>query len=409
VTCYDGTNWELSTIGNAPAAGGVTSVNTLTGAAVVEAATAGQMAVSGGASAALTGAVDMTYSTHTFATTTNGIFDWSAATGTAAFKVPQTTTNTTTAAGVIDFDTTNKNYHGYVNGADSMFLNSAAALTTNFVPKTVIASGNMLMANSLLSDTGTVLGYTGTGGITVGTPPTVTTPGTGFYAFGTEGTEPASVASGTSGFNMDSTSHCPIQYNNAVNVGCSTANNGVNTAGTSMTLNMSAATGATALQVPVIAGATAGADGVVDYDSTGKATHIRTDGADSLAIAQVCKTSQKSETTTADANVLTCAPAAVAGTYRISFVVSVSAATSGVIGWTATWTDSNGAAQTPVELELFQNATAAPALTFTTSVASNYHGSAMIDVNSAGTNIVVKWIGGGTTTAKVSAMVERVI
>src|ERR1700690_4208675 len=45
VTCYDGTNWELATIGNAPG-GAVSSVNTLTGAVVIEAATSGPMAVS---------------------------------------------------------------------------------------------------------------------------------------------------------------------------------------------------------------------------------------------------------------------------------------------------------------------------------------------------------------------------
>lgn len=68
--------------------GAVASVNTLTGAVVIEAATSGQMAVSGGSGAALTGAADMTYTTHTFATITTGIFDWSAATGTNSFKLP---------------------------------------------------------------------------------------------------------------------------------------------------------------------------------------------------------------------------------------------------------------------------------------------------------------------------------
>ena len=85
--CYDGTNWQLDTIGNAPG-GAVSSVNTLTGAVVIEAATAGQMAVSGGPGAALTGAADMTYSTHTFSTLTTGIFDWSAATSVASLKFP---------------------------------------------------------------------------------------------------------------------------------------------------------------------------------------------------------------------------------------------------------------------------------------------------------------------------------
>jgi hypothetical protein len=143
----------------------VTSVNTLTGAVVIEAATAGQVAISGGNAAALTGAADLTYATHTFSGISTTIFDLSAATGTAAFKVPTNTTNTATAAGVIDFDTTNKNYHGYVNGADSIFANFASAPTTNVIPKAVIASGNTLLANSLLTDTGTTATYTGTGGV----------------------------------------------------------------------------------------------------------------------------------------------------------------------------------------------------------------------------------------------------
>ena len=70
--------------------------------------------------------------------------------------------------------------------------------------------------------------FTPLGAIKTGTAPTVTTPGTGFYLFGTEGTEPASIASGATGFNMDSTSHCPIQWNNAVNVSCTAAWGAVN-------------------------------------------------------------------------------------------------------------------------------------------------------------------------------------
>jgi hypothetical protein len=61
------------------------------------------------------------------------------------------------------------------------------------------------------------------GSMKLGTAPTVTTVGSGFPIFGTEGTEPASIGSGTDGFVMDATSHCPIQWNNAVNVGCSAA------------------------------------------------------------------------------------------------------------------------------------------------------------------------------------------
>jgi hypothetical protein len=121
-----------------------------------------------------------------------------------------------------------------------------------------------------------------------------------------------------------------------------------------------------------------------------------------------CTTSQKSETG-ADATLLSCTPLSVAGTYRISLVMSFSAANTATIGWTATWTDSNGNAQTPTNLSLFQEGTAAPALTFTTSAAGNYYGSAIVDINNAGTAIVVKTTFSGTSmAAKVTAIIERI-
>lgn len=119
-------------------------------------------------------------------------------------------------------------------------------------------------------------------------------------------------------------------------------------------------------------------------------------------------TSQRNETTTADANVLTYTPPAVVGTYKVSVNISVSSATAGVIAWTLSWTDSNGAAQANIAMPLFQHGTAAPNTTFTTSVAGNYTGTSTIDVNNAAAAIVVKWVGGGVTAAKVSAVIERV-
>ena len=127
------------------------------------------------------------------------------------------------------------------------------------------------------------------------------------------------------------------------------------------------------------------------------------------SLATSAATLQKNETTTPDANVLTVTPAASAGTYRACVVISVSAATSGVISWTLSWTDSNGTAQSNIAQDLFQQGTAAPNTTFTTSAAGNYNGCSVIDVNNAAANIVVKWVGGGTTTAKMSATVERLI
>jgi hypothetical protein len=124
--------------------------------------------------------------------------------------------------------------------------------------------------------------------------------------------------------------------------------------------------------------------------------------------AGVGSTSQKSETG-ADANVLTVTPAAAAGSYRLRVVISVSAANAATIGWTATWTDSNGNAQTPTNLALKQSGVAAPALTFTTSAAGNYNASEDIDINNAGTNIVIKTTFSGTSVAyKITATIERV-
>jgi len=120
-------------------------------------------------------------------------------------------------------------------------------------------------------------------------------------------------------------------------------------------------------------------------------------------------TSQKAETGTADANVLTFTPPATVGTYRACVTVSVSSATAGVIGWTLSFTDSNGNAQSNIAQTLVQQGTAAPALTFTTSAAGNYQSCSTFDVNNAAANIVIKWVGGGTTAAKVSATVERII
>lgn len=120
-------------------------------------------------------------------------------------------------------------------------------------------------------------------------------------------------------------------------------------------------------------------------------------------------TSQKSESGSADGSVLAFTPAASAGMYRVCFDASVSAATSGVIAWTLSWTDSNGNAQSNVQMPLYQQGVAAPALSFTTSAAGNYNNCATIDVNNAAAAITVKWVGGGTTTAKVSATAERLI
>jgi hypothetical protein len=156
----------------------------------------------------------------------------------------------------------------------------------------------------------------------------------------------------------------------------------------------------------------AGASGGVSkfsIDNTGKVVQANGEATAGVGNPYIRGTTAQRAEVGADANVLTVAPAAAVGTYRITVVISVSAATAATIGWTATWTDSNGNAQAPTNLALIQSGAAAPALTFTTSAAGNYYGSAIVDVNNAGTNIVVKTTFAGTSVAyKVTATIERI-
>lgn len=118
-------------------------------------------------------------------------------------------------------------------------------------------------------------------------------------------------------------------------------------------------------------------------------------------------TSQKAETG-ADANVLTVTPAAAVGTYRVTISIAVSAASAATLGWTMTYTDSNGIAQAPTNCALNKIGTAAPALTFTAAANDNYFATQVIDINNAGTAIVVKTTFSGTSIAyKITATIER--
>jgi len=118
-------------------------------------------------------------------------------------------------------------------------------------------------------------------------------------------------------------------------------------------------------------------------------------------------TSQKSETG-ADTNVLTYTPPAVAGTYRIRVAISVSAANTATLGFTATWKDSNGHAQAPTNLALTKGGTAAPALTFSAAANDVYYADFQIEVDNSATAIVIKTTFSGTSIAyKISATIEQ--
>jgi hypothetical protein len=116
--------------------------------------------------------------------------------------------------------------------------------------------------------------------------------------------------------------------------------------------------------------------------------------------------SQKAETG-ADATLLSITPPATAGGYKAHIVMSVSAASAAVLGWTATYTDSNGNPQTPTNLALLQNGTATPALTFTiASGTSNLYGDFYFDINNAAAAITIKTTFTGTSVAyKASATI----
>jgi hypothetical protein len=182
---------------------------------------------------------------------------------------------------------------------------NASALTSNVIPK---GGGGQALALSSITDNGTTIAATEpistTGSLTAGsgcTPAGATA--TGGICF----TEAAATGwTPTAGFDYiraDSTAHSlECSFNGAAEILCESfaaLSGGTNTTaafiiGTgaslaftgSATLDMSADTSATAFKVPVGAGFTASANGVINYDSTAGNTHQRTAGADSLSVGE---------------------------------------------------------------------------------------------------------------------------
>ena len=151
------TNTALMTGAGSNASQTPSTTSTLSASGVLQVAAAGSVGSADTGSPAFTFAANKT--TFNSSTPASALFDLSGITNTAGFKVPSNATNTASAAGVIDFDVTNKNFHGYVNGADSIFVNFAPAtpLATNVIPKAAVSSGNTLITNSSISDNGTVV------------------------------------------------------------------------------------------------------------------------------------------------------------------------------------------------------------------------------------------------------------
>lgn len=397
---------------------------------------------------ASSGIANVVYNNAVNTFTTAGTLDISASTVANALKIPSAAGLTSNGTSSMAYETAAGNLHGPIAGADAILYGAASALTVNRVPK---AGSNTqgLLVNSALTDSSSKLTYNGANGIESDNNPIPA------YAIDTGAAQ--AIAITVNGF--------PAAIQPGLCVMFKTAN----ASGGATTLNVTpaggSAYGAIALVKKTTGGVAAlGTAGDVTnggiytacYDSTEwvlgatsstiytggalttngimtgnsnnqaqGASNITLDATHSFLAKENGETlaafgnryirgatSQKAETTTADANVLTVTPVAVAGTYEACVVISLSAATSSVVSWTLSWTDSNGSAQSNIAQNLTQTqpaGTAASAQSFTTSTApSNFSGCTQFDVNNAAGNIVIKWVGGGTTTAKMSAVIERI-
>ena len=135
----------------------------------------------------MTGAADMTYSTHTFATTTAGIFDWSAATGVASFKLPAViggtqlsgTSTVNLSAPIVVQNTNSSNNNTSITMGISSPGTSTGQTTLNVNCATTqgdcldIGTGGTWASGALSGQT-IVDAFTPTGVIKTGTAPTAT-------------------------------------------------------------------------------------------------------------------------------------------------------------------------------------------------------------------------------------------
>lgn len=281
-------------------------------------------------------ATPFTYAANAITAAAAGLFDMSAATGTAALKVPVAATETATAAGAIDFDSANLNYHGYVNGADSIFANFATAPTNGFIPKASVASGNTLLASSLLDDghtTANTLTYTGTAGMSAKSY-TATGTGAGFTQLGQGSTATA----GTTAV----TDQAPTAVTSYINTRSGTAGTGV--------------------QVNV------NASNVVTQNFSGNFG----------AVSQTSKTALLTTFTVCAATANTAC--GQAGQYRIHWNfwgsgTACSNVTAGSVGLNITWTDENAVAHTTIAMPMWDQKSAALGTAFNLNTALGTEGA----------------------------------
>jgi len=117
---------------------------------------------------------------------------------------------------------------------------------------------------------------------------------------------------------------------------------------------------------------------------------------------------QTAVTNTGVTSFLSYTPPGTAGNYLVNVSATVTSATSGVVEFELSYHDAAGATVTTVPISLFQLGTASPALSFTTSAASRYGGSMLIDIDNSASAITIKWVGGGTLAGFASASIQQI-
>jgi len=230
----------LNTAGGACGAGGSGTVNSGTAGHLSYYATSTNAVSDMGA--------DFTFNTHTLSIGSLGLLDLSAASSAGAFRVPNLAGASSTVAGVVSYDTTNKNIHAGANGVDNFvaLMPSASPPTTgNCVQWSVVASVVRL------SDAGAACGSGGGSG---------------------------TVNSGTA----THLSYYATSTNAVSDMGADfTFNTHTLSMGSSGLLDLSAASGTDPFKMPVGAGLTAASNGSAGFDSTNKMEHNFTNGVDS--------------------------------------------------------------------------------------------------------------------------------
>lgn len=169
-----------------------------------------------------------------------------ASTSAAALRVPNIAGASSTTAGVVSYDTTNKGIHAGANGVDNL---------VGLLPSSITPSNNDCAK------------FTVSGGVI-----TLNTAGASC-----SGSSPVSSVFGRTGaVTAQSGDYTAAQVTNAV------SSIAANTTGASFTLDASAATSAAAIRLPNIAGATSITAGVISYDTTNKNIHAGANGVDNL-------------------------------------------------------------------------------------------------------------------------------